>query len=199
MALEEVLLGNLGGAPLVIIVVLAALIGSEAVLFFTFIAGAGNINVSFWVIYVSTFITILIADGVYYLIGRSKFIRNLTPKILKKKKYFKVLNEINDLTKRNLLIIHIFSKFIYGFRHMMNIYFGYYKIPYKEYLKKDIIALFFFFSIMLPLAWFAGEGAYISFGNVKKLEFYIGAAFCFAVLFFIFGKLLFNRLVKMLS
>ena len=170
--------------------------GTEPLLLITFLAGSAHIDLSFWTIFIIGVLIMFIIDGIYYKIGNLDFIRHITPKKLKKKKYNAVFNYIKKTTHNNIFLILFISKFFYGFRQMSTIYFGYHRLPYKEFFKKDSSALFFYFLIMMPITWFLGKGARASFDNVKDAEIIIALAVFFIVITYVAGNIILSKMFR---
>lgn len=181
--------------PILALIILG-FFGSEALLTIMFLAGSGNIDLSFLMIFIFGFIIVLILDGVYYKIGKLDFIKHITPGKLKRKKYNAVFDYIKKSTHENVFLILLISKFFYGLRQMAVVYLGYHNYPYNKFFKRDSVALFIYFSIMMPIAWLLGKGIGASFGSVKEVEIMIALALAFIFIIYFAGKLILARLAK---
>ena len=181
--------------PILALFVLGFL-GTEALLLIMFLAGSGNIELSFWTIFILGYIIVIVLDALYYKIGKWDFLRNFTPGKLKKKKYKAVFDYIKRATHNNIFLILFISKFFYGFRQMSVVYFGFHNYPYIKFFKRDAPALLIYFAIIMPIAWFLGKGVGASFQTVKDAEIMIAIAILFILIIYFAGKIIMLRLFK---
>ena len=173
--------------------ILAGLIGEEAVLFLAFLSGSEHI-IPIWIIFISSIVGIILMDHLWYFIGKYELIQNFWNSKKIEDKYYHFSNSVKGLISGKYLAKLIISKFIYGTR-IVTLTYTSSKISYKKYLLYDSAAVLIWTSIMVPLAWLAGRGLFISFRFIKGFEKSLAFALLFVIFFFIISKIISNKLL----
>lgn len=173
---------------------IAGLIGEELIIFLAFLSGQGII--SFWIVLVYGLLAIICVDSFLFFLGRWKMLHKIA---INKTRYFKYNNfmeSIKKITHNNVIVSLFLTKFVYGPRMLIIIYFGYQNMKYKKFFIKDTIALFLWAAIMVPLAWVAGLGLVESFSVVKNIERVVAIAIVFIVAIYFTARYLISETAR---
>lgn len=181
--------------PILSLIVLIPL-GYEAIIFLTFLSGAGYFSLNLGTIFVIAFLEIIILDYIYYNIGRIDLIKHITPRMLSKKRYSSFFDQIKKKTHNNVFTLLFLSKFFYGFRQTVAIYFGYHKLQYSEFSKKDTLAVFIYLIVMLPIIWIMGNTIQTSLSDIKELEKIVMLGIIILVIIFYITKRIMVRMAN---
>lgn len=194
----ESLRGVIEFYPILSLIILS-LIGSETVIFLAFLSGAGYFSLPVWLIFIVGLLAVIILDYIYYRVGKFEFLKKMYPEKLHKKKYNTFFNYVKSKTHDNIFMLLLISKFFYGFRQMVTLYFGYHKLKYREFFKKDSIALIIYFTIMIPLAWFLGNEIGASFSDVEQLEKILMIGIFVLIFIYIIGRIIISKITNKFS
>ncbi|MBU2612647.1 MAG: hypothetical protein KKB62_02915 [Nanoarchaeota archaeon] len=105
-----------------------------------------------------TFAGLIIADCLFYFIGRSPYFDRLK----RTKKVGNILRKANStidfLTLNSLLVALFYSKFIAGAKFIINFYLGEKKVPFKKYFIWNFFMAVFWTIISWGIGYVSGEG-----------------------------------------
>ncbi len=176
---------------------LAGFLAEELLVILGFLAGQDIIP--FWIVFFSGLLGIFCIDSLYFLFGRIKKFHNPIAKRINSSRYSKIAGKIGKLTNNNKFFSLFLSKFIYGPRMIIIIYFAFNNMPYRKFVFYEISALLLWASLVMPLAWLAGIGVLASLDVVKRIERIFIFSIIFSIVIYIIFKSIFNKLTKKYS
>ncbi|MBX4196895.1 VTT domain-containing protein [Candidatus Pacearchaeota archaeon] len=184
MMLIDSLVDNVQSHSHLVLLIASLFIGEEAMVFFAFIAGEGFL--SFWQVFIYSIIGIIIADSIIFWLG-SAHVVDFLKKRVNVGRYKKAINFIHRTAGKSQILSLTLSKFVYGSRIVTIFYFSS-RTTFKKFLLSDIIAIFIWSAIMLPLAWLAGKGLSLSFHAVRHFEKVMSVILLFVVIMYVINK-----------
>jgi membrane protein DedA with SNARE-associated domain len=162
----------------------SGLFGEEAVLFLTFLASHSLMHIK--IMFLLAPLGILIMDTIYFSIGRTHLLHWLKRRFKK----LKISPTLVSLDKRYHLPTLILTKFIFSTRIAFMVYLGAHRMKYLRFIAYDLVAVYIWAGVMIPLAWFAGRGITTGLYLVKDFSKFIGLALVFLVIVYVINKIL---------
>lgn len=167
---------------------LSGFFGEEAVLFLTFLASQSMERGE--IIFMLAPLGILCIDIIYFTIGRFGW--------AKKSKKKSILNKqaenpswVSKLAEKSTFLTLAITKFVFGTRVAFMIYLGAKKkVSYRKIILYELIAIYIWAIVMIPLAWLAGQGFTKGLDLVKDFSTIVGVAVLFVLAVYIIDKLL---------
>ena len=172
----------------------SGMIAEELVLFLAILAGKGEMPII--LVFIGGVFGAILADQIYYFFGRSRFIKYLERKHLVSKTVEVLPKFVKDFGEKNRTFGIFISKFIYGTRGVSLISLGAKKIPYKNFLFSDVIAVFCWACLMIPLAWLSGRGISIFLRITRGLEKFLFICLLFILIYFLAMRIIFVLMQK---
>jgi|TARA_B100001971_G_C18043864_1_gene459101 membrane protein DedA with SNARE-associated domain len=165
----------IGNNPILISLAAGLFAGETVILSIAILASGGLFSI--WTLLIFSYIGELIADFLYFAIGRTRLIHKLN-KIKKFKIGFdKTGRVIDKLTHKNILLTLFYSKFIYGVRTLTIFFLGYRKIPWKKFIVAEVIVMFLAVSLVVGIGYSVGQGYRIALNIFRSFEIAITLAF----------------------
>ena len=178
-----------------VLISFAAGLGSEDILLFlAILSGSGAISI--WTVVFFGFLGTFIHDSIFYFIGKSRFLERINKRFKPKNK--SLLAYILKKKKGTYFIPLMLSKFIYGVRILALFYASQRESKYSRFALFNFLSLVIWFSIMIPIGWFAGRGFTLLLSVIRGTEKVIATIILALILFYIVKKVLF-RVVKKAS
>lgn len=104
-----------------------------------------------------TFIGLLVADIIFYFLGRIPYFE----KIKKTKRGSSIINKTNltikFLTGNKLLVALFYSKFVFGVKFIVNFYLGATKVPFKKYFTLNLLMAIFWTVVSWLVGYLSGR------------------------------------------
>jgi membrane protein DedA with SNARE-associated domain len=194
MDLYGLIINLLGHYP-VLAVILASIIGTEPIIFLIFLMASGSVNFSLFMIFLITLVVLIGMDTLYYYIGKSNYFKKFVERIINKKKHKITLDKIKKKSHDNMFLSLLLSKLVYGIRQGMVLYFGYHKVKYSKFIKKDILSLIIFWGLLIPIIWYLGYGIGASFEYIRRVELIISYGILIVLLMYLVGKVIIDKIL----
>jgi len=178
---------------------LFGMIAEELVLFLAILSGKGELGL--FGVLIGGFLGSLFMDQIYFLIGKSHLISKLKKVHLISKHHHKLPSFVKEFGHGTFLkrMSSIFlTKFIYGTRGAAVVFLGAKNIDYKKFIFADILAIFLWAIIMIPIAWLAGRGITIFLKLSKGFEKLLFIALLLVVVYYLIMKLIFEKRIDSL-
>lgn len=174
----------------------ALIIGEEAVFLLSILAGGGRIPI--WTVIILGFLGLVIADSIWFLIGKTKLARFVRSKAHGTQSYRK-LQEIDGTLKAKSELLALFlSKFLYGIRFAKLLSLSANGMRYKKFIKMNIKAILLWMVVMITLGWAAGKGLSSIIRVVDNIEMLVEIFVIFFALIVII-EILARVVIKKLS
>jgi membrane protein DedA with SNARE-associated domain len=174
---------------------LASVFLEESIVFFAFLSGSGFIK--FYIVLIFGILGALIGDIFWYALGRSHIILFIRDKCKSSKyisrQYRRTSKLVHSLAGEKMFLSLLFSKFVFGSRILMMIYFGAKKAKFMKYLLYDLVSLIAWTLVLAPIGWLAGKGILLSFDSLSKLRYFIGIGIVFVIAFYLLSEFLARR------
>ena len=162
--------------------------GEEAILFLTFLASENTLHLQ--IILILAPLGLLFMDTLYFYLGRFKLSKKVSEELHTIGKAKGVLPWIIRFSGRHSLLALIITKFIYGTRIPLMVYYNTRGMKYKRFLIYDFVALELWAVIMIPLAWLAGRGLTLGLHLIKDFSKIAGTAILFIIAWYIANKII---------
>jgi len=180
----------------VLITFLGGLIGGEEVIItFAFLSAAGMFPL-WWIVVFST-MGVYLSDIIVLSIGRSNLIGNFH----KLEKYSKVYQKVDYLivkiSKKNLFLTLLYTKFLYGTRILTLIYLGIKKVEWATFLVYDFIVVCIWIVPIILIGWLGGSSFRIIIAVFKRVELTIMLVVIFIILIVIIRTWVKTKLLKL--
>lgn len=172
---------------------LSGLLGEEVVLFLTFMASHSLMHVK--MVFVLAPLGLILMDIVYFSIGRIG-VKKLSQKLVFLRRYATIPHIIVGFEKKRPLLALIFTKFVFSTRIPLMIYMGARGMSYGVFVGYDLIALYVWAAVMIPLAWLAGRGFTTGLNLVKDFSAFIGLAIIFCIIVYFVNRIVGNYLLR---
>ena len=173
---------------------ISGLFGEEAVLFLTFLASHSMMHVR--IMFILAPLGIVMMDIIYFSIGRTKLFRKLR-EILIFHRYLRIPKFIVGFEHKRTFLTLALTKLILSTRVATTVYLGAKgEISYLRYIIYDFIAVEIWAAIMIPLAWFAGQGFTTGLHIVKDFSQIAGIAIMFCLIIYLANRVVENYLMK---
>jgi membrane protein DedA with SNARE-associated domain len=157
---------------------LSGLIGEDVVLFLTFMASHSLMHVR--IVFLLAPLGLIIMDTIYFSMGRIG-VRKISEKWAFLKRYAKIPHVVVKFEKKRPLLALIFTKFVFSTRIPLMMYVGARGMKYRTFVAYDLIALYVWAAVMIPLAWLAGRGFTAGLNLVKNFSAFLGLAVVFCI------------------
>jgi membrane protein DedA with SNARE-associated domain len=180
----------------VLITFLGGLIGGEeAIITLAFLSAAGLFPL-WWIVVFST-IGVYLSDIIILFIGRSNLINNFQ----RLEKYSKVYQKIDYLivkiSKKNLFLTLLYTKFLYGTRVLTLIYLGIKKVKLTKFLIYDFIVVCIWIIPIILVGWLGGSSFRVVINVFKKIELTIILVIIFIILIILIRTWIKTKLLKL--
>ncbi len=146
----------------------AGFLSEDVVFFLVILSGAGFTDLG--IIAAFGFLGVIFHDSIIYLLANSQYVKKLKSKINFSERNRKIIKEIEKFGRRNYFLTLLFSKFIYGTRIAIIFYINGIEKDFRKFSFHNTIAVFIWFSIMVPVGWLAGQGFSELFRVINGLE-----------------------------
>lgn len=178
-----------------LITFLVAVFLEEAIIFFSFLSGSGFMP--FYAVYIFGILGVIIGDICWYLIGRSSFVAFLREKCKRLKyvrhQYHRTSNLVHKIAENRMFLSLLLSKFVFGSRIFMMLYFGAKKAKFSKYILYDAISIIIWTSILAPIGWLAGRGIVSSFDFISRIRHFATIGILFVIAFYILSEFIVRR------
>lgn len=169
-----------------IVSLVAGILGEEATLLLAFLASKNMMHL--WVLMFVAPFGLLIGDILYFYLGKIKTFKKMGDKIHDKHMEDGIAGKIVRFGKKYPIIALILSKFIYGTRIPVVVYYHTREMKLGLFMIYDFIALVIWTVIMIPLAWLAGRGLTSGLHLAKDFSAILGIAILFLVALYLIDK-----------
>ena len=149
---------------------------------------SGNGLFPLWIVFVFTFLGVVITDIVIFFAGRLKFVHNFHKLERFSKAYRKADRFISQLSKENIFLVILYSKFIYGARILTLVYLGLKKAKIWIVIVSLLIIHFFTILIIVSAGWFAGKGFNHVMSIYKDVKIAVIALILLVILYYFLKK-----------
>lgn len=171
----------------------ALIIGEEAVFLLSILSGRGLFPLGILIVF--GFLGLIISDCIWFLLGKTKFVKYLRSRGRKTKSYQQMHFVNKTLRKRSEFLALFVSKFLFGIRSMKIMSVSAEGMRFKKFIKINTLCIIIWMPIMITLGWLAGQG-------VSRIEYLVNGfgevvevIFVFIILM-ILVELLASRVVK---
>ena len=165
----------IGNNPILISLAAGLFAGETVILSIAILASGGLFSI--WTLLIFSYIGELIADFLYFAIGRTRLIHKLNKRKKFKIGFDKTGRVIDKLTHKNILLTLFYSKFIYGVRTLTIFFLGYRKIPWKKFIVAEVIVMFLAVSLVVGIGYSVGQGYRIALNIFRSFEIAITLVF----------------------
>lgn len=191
MGIISMLTFLLGYMPLVSF--FGALIGGEETVLLLSVFAARDYY-PIWIVFVFCFLGILVADSVWFFVGRLKVVTKM-----RGHKYFKEHSDragdfIDNKFRGNHFVLLMSTKFLYGLRIMTLMFLGR-RIKFKEFFIYNSIVVAIWTIVIVSFGWFAGRGVGWLWDTYRNIQVLILVGIVIIVAFYIL-KIIAKKLVK---
>lgn len=179
----------------ILITFLGGLLGGEEVIITLVFLSAIGLLPLWWIL---VFVTIgeYLTDTILFSIGRISLLRRLH-KIEKLAAFYKKANKlILKVSKKNITLTLLYSKFIYGTRILTLIYLGSRKTKWKKFMVSELIVVIIWMAIIVTLGWFGGTSIKQVSMIFKDIGLTIASLIVFIVLIVMMKKWIQARLLR---
>ncbi len=190
MAIIEMLTFLLGYMPLICF--FGALVGGEETVLLLSVLAARDFY-PIWIVFVFCFLGILVADSVWFFVGRLKLVTKMKEHKYFKKHSEKARNFIDNKFKGNHFILLFSTKFLYGLRIVTLMFLGR-RIKFKEFFMYNSIIAAIWTIVIVSLGWFAGRGVGWLWDTYRNLQLLIIVGIIIIVAFYIL-KIIVGKIV----
>lgn len=159
---------SLASHPVILSLLGGIFAGEVAILTLTFLAAQGFFPL--WIIFVFFWIGEVIADMIYFELGRSRALGKLKDIEMFSSIFKKVDKFISDISRRSVFLALLYSKFVYGTRTVTVIFLGLRKSERKKFFISECIVMLLVISILTAIGWAAGKGFSLIMNNFKSIQ-----------------------------
>jgi len=179
-----------------LITFLGGLIGGEEVIItFAFLSATGLFPL--WWIAVFSTIGVYLSDIIVLSIGRCDRIGNFQRLEKYSKVYQKVDHLIVKISRENLFLTLLYTKFLYGTRVLTLIYLGIKKVKWIKFLIYDFIVVCIWIIPVILVGWLGGSGFRIVITVFKRAELTIMLIIIFIILVLMIRAWIKTKLLKL--
>ena len=172
-----------------IISFLGAIIGGEETLILlSILASQGYLTL--WLVFLFFYLGIIVSDGLWYFIGKSKLFDWMIKKKILSKVYLHWDRLLNAATKRNDFQALLITKFLYGLRLPTIMYLARERIKIKPFLFYTIIVNFIWVLVIITIGWSAGKGISLAANLSDNLILYLALIGIALVIFTALARIL---------
>lgn len=154
---------------------------SEDLLLLLAIASGGS-RLDFFALCIFGFIGVVIHDTVIYVFAHIPLLKRWIMRMEQKESHKPLVRFIERLGRGDYVIPLCISKFIYGTRVALILYFGHKEKRFWRFFCVNTFAVFLWFLVMMPIGWLAGRGFTQVLGVVRGVEKALGMFVVFIVL-----------------
>ena len=190
------LLISLSDYPIIISFLAGLISGETVIISLAFLSGNGLFPL--WIVFVFTFLGVVITDIAIFFVGRLKFVHNFHKLWKFSKAYQKADRFISRLSKENIFLVILYSKFMYGARILTLVYLGLKKAKIRTVLVSLLIIHFFTILIIVSIGWLAGKGFSYVASIYKDIKIAI-IVLILLIIFYYFLKKLITYYVSMVK
>ena len=184
---------NLLVHPFLLSFISATVLGEEAIIFLSFLAGENLIHL--WIVLIFGVLGLITFDNLlYFIIKRFKIGSRFERKF--KDKHRHRVGFINSIGKDKPFLLLMACKFIYGTRIFSIFYVIKSGIKYSKFLLYDSISILIWASVMIPLGWLAGRGVSILLHIATRIEKALGIVLLSFILFYVIYRLISHWIIK---
>jgi len=159
------LIGLILSHPVLLSLIGPFLFGGETILVLSILAGQGVI--SFWIVLVFCTLGMFLADTMWFLAGRIKFLSRMKKYKWIHNSYRRAKEEIGLAPSNSFLLILI--KFAYGIAIPILMYLGKEKMTLKEFIVRNSIIIFIWSSSIIIIGWLIGKTSSIAFSTFENI------------------------------
>jgi|SRR3989344_4229800 len=139
------------------IIFFAAGFGGEfALLALGFLAAQGFLSTIPLIIL--SFLGTFFSDTLWFLLGRTKIIKNIITHRHANTTVAIITEAVHRVSRGNHLLALIIAKFLVGTRVLLIMYVSTTNIRFKQFIRSDIIAIFIWISVVIPIGFLSGFG-----------------------------------------
>ena len=186
MSIIDVLTVFLGWMPLVCF--FGALFGGEETVGLLAIFAAQGLY-PVWIVFFFCFLGEVVADSVWFFIGRSSLISRLQNLKKFKTSSNKARKFIDKKVNGNNFRLLMSTKFLYGLRIASIMYLGR-RIKFKTFLLYDIVVAAVWTIVIVGFGWLAGQGIGWLWDTYKNVQMLIVIALCTIIVLYILKKII---------
>ena len=154
--------------------------GEEAILFLTFLANTQTVHLK--TILLLAPLGVFAVDIIYFSLGKYGLIKKVGERVQNLEGKRGILPWIIRFSIKHPLSALIMTKFIYGTRIGLVMFYSSRKMSFKKFLVLNLIAIEIWAFIMIPLAWLAGRGLTSGLNLVKNFFKIVLIAILFIIL-----------------
>lgn len=139
--------------------ILAPIVGGEiAILGLAFLAGQGILPL--WDVIIGGFLGMFLLDVFWFSVPKSRWGEKFREKSRESEKYRMLEAKIEEFSHRSDIMILFISKVLVGTRILTLAYLSIRKVPFRRFLKYNLLATLPWAVMLGYLGWFAGLGYY---------------------------------------
>jgi len=166
--------------------------GGHVILFLAILSAQGLIPL--WIVFVFSLLGILVADIMYFAIGKIKSLSVLKRSKIIHGSYLRA-RQVFEKTQSNLLIL-IIAKLVGGVGMFCMLYLGRKRMGFKEFLKYNTVLVFIWGTIIVTVGWLAGRGVYLVLQVYNNLKLGILMLGVILLIYYVIGELISRWLMK---
>lgn len=161
-------------------------LGEVGILTLAFLSSQGVF--SFWMVFIFIMLGEIVSDNIYFSLARIKYFKRILN--IKRASYVfeKVDRFVSRISKDNLFLILLYSKFVYGTRIAIIAYLGLKNKNKLKFFIWDSIALLIIVSILFSVGYFSGVWFSMILNSFKNIELAITAVIIILIIFLIIQK-----------
>ncbi len=173
------------------------LAGEEVVMALAFMVA--NDILPLWVVFVFSFVGVLVCDSFFFLVGKLRIVRSLNRFEKIAHIYGKLDSFIIKFSRDSIFRTLLYTKFIFGTRLLTLVILGFRNIKFSEFLKADLFVVLVWSIVVVGLGWFAGSSFKIIVNVFKSVQIALFFIILLAFLVYIGKKWAEKRLIKELK
>lgn len=170
------------------------LLNEEAVLFLTIIASRNDMHLQ--IILLLAPLGLICIDVIYAYVGRLSWPKKIGEKIGNIGEQKGLMPKLIRLSHRHPLLALIFTKFVYGTRMPLIVYYRARGMRFRKFIVYELISIEIWAIIMIPLAWFAGKGFTSGLHIVRDFSKIVAIALLLVVLWYIISLIIGKLFLK---
>ena len=150
-----------------------------------------------WIVFVFVSIGLILADSMWFFLGRIKFLSKFKKYKFIHINYKKATGLMDRLSRKSIFHLLFVSKFLIGGALITLMYIGRKReINFKEFLIKDIIVILSWVFFFLTIGWLAGKGFSIIVTIFKNVQLGVSLLIFFFVILSLSEICIRERLMK---
>ncbi|MFH1710944.1 MAG: hypothetical protein ABH840_01405 [Nanoarchaeota archaeon] len=171
---------SLAEHPIIISLLGGIFAGEVAILALSFLAAQGYFPL--WIIILFFWIGEIIADMIYFELGRSRVFGKLKNIERFSSVFEKVDNFISVISRKSVFLALLYSKFVYGIRTATVIFLGLRKTERKKFFIAECLTMVIVISILTAIGWSAGKGFSLIMNNFESIQIALTVLFIVVVI-----------------